>query len=63
MVVMLVRVCILCSFVWSLGHGLFGGSLYVGVSSICLVVQVLILDGLVWALCYDGHCALHPLLS
>ena len=38
------------SFVWSLGHGLHGGSLNEGVSSICLVVRVLILDGLVWAL-------------
>jgi hypothetical protein len=33
--------------------GLLGGSLNEGVSSICLVVWVLILDGLVWTLCYD----------
>jgi hypothetical protein len=34
MVAMLVRVCILCSFVWSPGHGLLNGSLNEGVSSI-----------------------------
>ena len=52
-VAMLVRVCILCSFVWSPGHGLLSDSLNEGVSSISLVVQVLIMDGLVWTLCYD----------
>ena len=30
MVAMLVRVCILCSFVWSPGHELLGGSLTKG---------------------------------
>ena len=50
---MLVGVCILCSFVRLLGHGLLGGSLNEGVSSICLVVRVLILDDLVWTLYYD----------
>jgi hypothetical protein len=52
-VAILVRVCNLCSSVWLPGHGLLGGSLYEGVRSICLVVRVLIMDGLVWALCYD----------
>jgi hypothetical protein len=61
MVAMLVRVRVLCSFVWSLGHGLLSGSLNEGVSGICLVVQVLIMDGLVWALCSnvsDLACAM-----
>ena len=53
MVVMLVRVCILCSFIWSPGPGLLGGSLNEGVSSISLVVRILIMDDLIWALCYD----------
>ena len=53
MVAMLVRVCILCSFVSSPGHELLSGSLNEGVSSISLVVWVLIMDGLVWALCFD----------
>ena len=42
-------------------HGLLGGSLNEGVSSICLVVRVLIPDGLVWALCSgvsDLACAM-----
>jgi hypothetical protein len=61
MVAMLVWVCILCSFVWLPGHGLLDGSLNEGVSSICLVVWVLIPDGLVWALCSgvsDLACAM-----
>ena len=53
MVAMLIRVCILYSFVWSPVHGLPGGSLNEGVSSMCLVVHVLIMYGFVWALCYD----------
>ena len=50
---MLVRVCILCSLVWSPGHGLLSGVLNEGVSSKSLVVRVLIMDGLVWAFCSD----------
>ena len=49
-VAMLVGICILCSFAKLPRHGLLGGSLNEGVSSICLVVQVLRLDGLVWTL-------------
>jgi hypothetical protein len=60
-VAMLVRICILYSFVWSPSHGLLGGSLNEGVSTMCLVVQVLIIDGFVWALCFnisDLACAM-----
>jgi hypothetical protein len=52
-VAMLVRVCILYSFVWSPSHGLLGGSLNEGVSSMCLVVHVFIMDGFIWEFCYD----------
>jgi hypothetical protein len=48
-IAMLVRVCILCSFVWSPDHGLLSGSLNEGVSSISLVVRVLIVDDLMFS--------------
>ena len=47
MVAMLVRVCILYSFVWSPGHGLLSGSFNERISSMCLVVQVLSMHGVV----------------
>ena len=53
MVAMLVRVMYFVFLRWSPGHGLLSDSLNEGVSSISLVVHVLIMDGLIWALCYD----------
>ena len=47
--------------IWKPGHGLLGGSLNEGVDNICLVVRILVMDSLVWALCYgvsDLSCAM-----
>ena len=70
-VAILVRECILCSFIWSPGHGLLGGTLHTGIKSTYLVVRIFwpirvlwVLAHIEWAPLYnDFTCYCHVLVN